>query len=177
MKLSLREMVMAWLTGIVVLFGLTWWWYWQPQMITWKTAGTAITAARQRIQIAEHLLSRQDEWDARLEDVKKALPAYKGNQEVTSDFLKLLERLASKNGLVLLKARPTPEEPAGDLYQMTIHYSWEGDLDALVRFLYGLQAEQANLHVRQLNVSPSSKNPQELSGKLSIDFAYTRENR
>lgn len=174
--MSLREIMLAWITAVIVLFGLTWWWYWQPHIEEWKTIQAEEIDYRQRLAVAEHLLSKQEEWDTRLEDVKKNLPSFRADQEVTADFLKLCERLAGKHGVVLLRARPSPEEPAGDLYQMTINYSWEGDLTSLVHFLYALQNEQANLDVQQISVSPDSREPRKLKGSLAIDFAYTREN-
>ena len=70
------------------------------------------------------------------------------------------------------------ERQAGDLYETAITCYWEGDLGALVNFLYAQQAQGAVSDVRQLSVQPVAGRdvpPGHLKGTFTIDFAYRRQ--
>lgn len=173
MKLNPRETFLAWLTGVVVVLGVTYWLL-QPQWQALKDTDRTADALKARKREADALLERRPEIDKRLNDIRSQLPSHPPGKDVTAEFLRILERLAQQNGLVLLRREAEPERHTGDIHEVSINCNWEGTLDALVRFLYALQSQGAMLDVRQLTVSPIPGVGQRLKGTFTVDFAYTR---
>ena len=85
---------------------------------------------------------------------------------------------AGQHNLTLTRRNPGAERQAGDLYETAISCDWEGDLEALVNFLYAQQAQGAVSDVRQLSVQPVGGRDVpagHLKGNFTIDYAYRRE--
>ena len=174
MKLTAREIVLAWLTLVVVVC-----------VVTYSLAGGAIQDWKQlketqkglvaRKQMAEHLLKQQPDLLGRLDAVTKDLPSHPEGKDVTADLLRTIEQTARANNLVLTSRQPDNEEPSGDLFELAIHCRWQGDLEALTRFLYALQIQGAMLDVSQLTVAPADTAGGQLKGRFTVDMAYTRQ--
>lgn len=174
MKLTSREALLAWLTGVTLVLAGTYW-FAQPRLQELKDLRKATDALSLRKKEAELLLGRRSEVDGQLAAVRRQLPVHPIGKDVTADFLRTLERLASQNGISLLRREAEPERSTGDIREVSINCNWEGTLDALVRFLYALQTQGAMLDVQQLTVSPIPGGHARLKGTFTVDFAYTRE--
>jgi hypothetical protein len=64
------------------------------------------------------------------------------------------------------------------LFETAITCDWEGDLPALVNFLYAQQSQGAVSDVRQLSVQPVGGRDVpagHLKGNFTIDYAYRRD--
>ena len=173
MKISNRETLLGWITTVVVLFGVTYW-VGQSRFAEWKDVGKVRAGLKERRRIAERLLEQKETVNKDLDEFRKQIPQHPAGKDVTSELLKMLERTASDNGLVLLRREPDKEKSVGDLYELSINCSWEAELDPLVRFLYALQVQGAILDIRQLTVTPGSGAPGRLKGNFTVDCAYTR---
>ncbi len=174
MKLTIREMMLAMVTVMVLLFGGTWVWFWMPMYTDWKASHDEMTQNRFRIEKAERTLSRKEDLDQRLNALREKLPKFEMDQEVTAEFLRELERTAQKYGLSLTRTTPSDEEPVGDLYEMSVNCSWQASLEGLVEFLFDLQSRGGNIDVESINASPDSKRRDLLKGSFIIRFAYSR---
>lgn len=172
MKLTPRELALAWLTGATVILGGTYL-VLQPHYEQLKALSRNIAALEQRKTEAELTLSRRGDLENRLQAIRSQLPSHVPGQDVTAEYLRTLERLAQQNGLTLLRREAEPERQTGDIYEVSINCNWEGDLDSLVRFLYALQSQGAMLDVRQLTISPIPGGAR-LKGTFTVDFAFTR---
>ena len=73
-----------------------------------------------------------------------------------AELLMTLEKVAGQHGLVLTRRTADAEKEAGDLFETAITCDWEGELAALVHFLYAQQTENAVSDVRHLSVQPAS---------------------
>ncbi len=173
MKLSPREAALAWITGVVVVLGATFW-FLGPQWQAMQDVRKTLAALRLRKQEAELLLGRRPEINARLETIRGQLPTHPPGKDVTAEFLRLLERVAQQNNVVLLRREAEPERHTGDIHEVSINCNWEGTLESLARFLYALQTQGAMLDVRQLTASPIPGAGLRLKGTFTVDFAYTR---
>jgi Tfp pilus assembly protein PilO len=129
------------------------------------------------VERSEKLLAGRERWDERLGALREKLPRFAPDTEATAELLRQLEHMARKHGLTLLKAMPEEEEQGGELFSIAIHYTWEGELEALVRFLYSLQTDVRNMDIRRLNISPLSREEQLLKGGFTVDAAFTREKK
>ena len=173
MKISTREMGLAWLTAMILILAGTYW-FAQPKAKDWKTAIKERDALGWKRKEIDHLLGDQTNINRRLEALRKQLPAHPMGKDVTAELLMTLERTAQQHGLVLLRREPEKEKSVGDLYEVAINCTWEGSLDALVHFLYALHIQGAILDIRQLTVAPAQGGPDRLKGSFTVDCAYTR---
>ena len=174
MKLNRREVVLGTVTAAVLLL----WGSWMAFEPRWEDLREAKRRAREYemiVQRSEKLLAGRERWNERLAAQRENLPGFPQEAEVTAELLRQLERMAREHGLTLLKAMPEEEERGAELYSIAIHYTWEGNLEALVRFLYALQIDVGNMDVRRLNISPMSREEQLLKGGFTVDAAFTRD--
>lgn len=173
MNLSTREIGLAWVTMVAVVLGGTYW-FSQPKLQEWKDAKEAQQTLGWRAKEAEHLLSGREEIDQRLAKLREELPSHPQGKDVTAEILRMIERMAQKHSLTLLRREADKERNVGDLYEVSITCTWEGELDAVVHFLYALQSQGAILDVRQLSMSPIPGGAVRLKGNCTVDYAYTR---
>jgi len=174
MKISQREMVLGMVTLTALLFGLTYW-----------TAGGRIETSRQRAEEKERLqqqitlhkkiLEEKDGWYSRLAELQGDLAVYDEKTAVTAELLKLIKRTADGHALDLIRTQPYREEQVGSLYELGVSCNWEGNLEALTRFLYDLQSQGMRFDVRQLNVAPIAGREGILKGSMIINCAYRRD--
>ncbi|OGV47473.1 MAG: hypothetical protein A2X46_14215 [Lentisphaerae bacterium GWF2_57_35] len=174
MKVSNREIYLGWATLVAVLLAGTYW-LGEAKLKEWDEFSTARQALNVRLQEAEVWANRQGVVDKSLDAIRQQLPRYPVGQDVTAELLKTLERTAQSHNLTLLRREPDKEKSVGDLYEVAINCSWEGELDALVHFLYALQVQGAMLDIRQLTITPGQGGPGRLKGNFTVDCAYSRE--
>lgn len=173
MRFNKRESRLAVIALVAVLVGVTWWWA-EPRYEQWKLNNEEVEMLLQRKAMAQHLLEQTDELNERLATLRQALPQHPHDADVTSRLLRNLQEFADRHHFLLLRREPEGERQIGDLYEQSITCTWEGELAALVHFLYALQAQGAIVDVRQLNVSPVQGDPNRLRGTMMVDYAYSR---
>ena len=76
-------------------------------------------------------------------------------KKAEAELLQALEKTAGQHNLALTRREADAERQAGDLYETAVTCYWEGDLTALVNFLYAQQSQGAVSDVRQLSVQPA----------------------
>ncbi|MFH0954395.1 MAG: type 4a pilus biogenesis protein PilO [Verrucomicrobiota bacterium] len=173
MRFSNRELTLAWLTTVTVVLGGTYW-FGQPMTKEWKDSIRARENLAYRRKEAGRLLDEKEAVNQRLQALRQQLPQYPAGQDVTAELLKTLERTAQEEGVVLLRREPEKEKSVGDLYEVAINCTWEGELEGIVQFLYALQVQGAILDIRQLTMSPLQGGVKRLKGNFTVDCAYTR---
>jgi len=173
-KINRREAVLAWCTLVVVALGGTYWWG-QPAWQEWKGFTRDSDSLRRRQRIAQKLLDEQPQVEARMAELRKRLPSYPANRDMSDEMQRLLQQTARETSLTLNRGNPRGEKNAGVLYELALEYTWEADLEPLVRFLYALQTRDVILDIRKLRASPVPGQPGRLKGSFTVDCAYTRE--
>lgn len=173
MKFSRREMLLGMAALTAVLFGFTYW------LTHSKIAGQnrmmeEKSRLLRQIELHKRILAEKDGWTARLDELKQQLPEYDEKTPVTAELLKLIKRTADEHGLDLVRTQPYREEQRGTLYELGVSCTWEGRLEALIRFLYDLQSQGIRFDVRQLTVTPDGQREGILKGSMIIDCAYRR---
>lgn len=175
MKVSNRELVLGWFTLVVVLLAGTYWFV-APRVSAWKESTQRMEDIAREIQLTRHRIEQRPTWEGRLSELRGQLPSHDMSKEVTAELLKNLEQTAREHGLSLLRREPEAEENRGDgLYEVAIHCTWEGELSALVHFLYAIQMQGVILDIRQLTVTPTQGPGESLKGSFTVDCAYTRQ--
>ena len=173
MKLNQRESRLAVVALVAVLVGLTYW-VGEPRYEEWKQNNEEVELLIRRQAAAQRLLDQTPELNDRLAFLREQLPQHPPEADVTSQLLRNLQTFADEHGFLLLRREPEPERPIGDLYELAITCTWEGELQSLVHFLYALQSQGAIVDVRQLTITPVQGAPNRLRGTLTVDYAYSR---
>lgn len=171
MKVSSREMVLLWVTGVVALGGVTYLLV-DPQLREWKVLDDKMSEAMRQVENQKRLIAQAPKWDAKLAEQKKKLPTHPQGKDVTTDLQILIERLARANGLNLISREAEKETLRGNMYEVAVNCKWEGKLEALTRFLFDLQKEDVILDVSQLTISPNEKKV--LRGGFTVYCSYSR---
>ena len=173
MKVTAREMMLGWMAGFVILLALSLW-FCAPKIKVWKELSNNREAVTGRIAVAEHLVAQREQWNKRLQDVAQKLTKYPPDQDVTADYLKILENIVSENGVTLSQRRPQKEKKHDDLFKLAIDCTWEADLGSLVHFLYALEQQKVTMDIDDLNVSLVAGGKNKLKGNFALICLYTR---
>ncbi len=89
--------------------------------------------------------------------------------------MKIIKSISRNHGLDITRSQPYGEKPTGDLFELGINCTWQGNLDSMVGFLADLQKQGVRYDVRTLNVKPLGRNTGKLTGNMVIHCAYTRK--
>ncbi|MGD9874541.1 MAG: hypothetical protein AB7T27_09765 [Kiritimatiellia bacterium] len=175
MKISIRELMLAWLTMVVVVLALSWY----AGMKKWDALQKAREQSSDIRTVMEHdqkLLDGRDELMRKMQELRSQLPSHPEKLDVTSELLRNLEQTANKSGLVL-KTRSAGAETVSSnkLCEISIKCDWEGSLETLVPFLFDIQEQGVRYDIRELRVVPSKGEKEKLNGNFILDCAYSRQ--
>lgn len=173
MKFSRREMVLGMTALTAVLFGLTYWLA-GSKIDEQRRLGEEKARLLRQMELHKRIVEERDGWISRLIELQDQLPVYDEKTAVTAELLKMIKRTADDHGLDLIRTQPYREEQLGALYELGVSCNWEGELEALVRFLYELQSQGIRFDVRQLNATPDARREGLLKGSMIIECAYRR---
>ncbi len=173
MKITSREAVLSWVVGMLLLGSISYW-VAAPKLKVWKETRESRQRLTERIALLERLVQQQGTWSQRLDVLKTKLVRYAADQDVTADYLKILERVAQDSLLNLEQRRPQSEKRHGDLYRLAIDCTWEGKLESLVRFLYALDQEEVAMDVEELTVSLVPSGQGRMKGTFTLMCIYGR---
>ena len=173
MKVTSREMLLGWMTGLVILVALSVW-ICSPKINAWKELNKQCGTVKKRIVMAEQLVAQRQQGNMRLDDVAQKLTKYPADEDVTANYLKILENVVKENGVTLSQRRPRKEKKQKDIYQMAVVCTWEADLDSLVHFLYALEKQKVTMDIDDLSVSLVAGGKGRLKGNFALICLYTR---
>jgi len=174
MSFSNREVLLSWAVGMLILVGLSYWFI-APKVRIWKEIKESRKQVVERIALSERLLQAQNQWTRRLDALKTKLTKYAADKDATADYLKIMERVAKDSNLNLVQRRPQKEKRHGDLYELAIDCTWEGNLEGLVRFLYALERENVTMDVEDLTVSLVPGGKSQMKGNFALICVYSRD--
>ena len=175
MKMPPRERNLLFATLAVALAAGTWM-FLGPQRAEWKDYQDRRDDLEDRLAKAERMLGQRGEVEERLAEFRKGVPVFAEGKRAESELLPELDRMASRNGVALMRRTASDKErEAGDLYETTLSCEWEGALDALVHFLYDQQSQGVVSDIRQLRVqTQAGAKLGILKGSFEMDCAYRR---
>ena len=171
MKISPREMILAWITGVVALVGLTFFLA-DPKIKEWKVVSDKKADLQREVEKHKSLIAQAPKWDAKLRDLKKRLPTHPPGKDVTTDLQILIERLAKANNVNLVSRDAEKETQKGTMFEVAVNCKWEAKLESLTHFLFDLQKEDVILDISQLTISPNEKRV--LWGGFIVYCSYSR---
>jgi hypothetical protein len=145
----------------------------RPQFERWKELRAQQAEMRHLTETDRRLVGERGKSEKRFEELSRNLPAFAPDKKMDVHWLSVMDDLAAKHNVQISKRQAGEEKKIGDVYELSIEcLAWEASLDALIHFLFDLQASGAMLDVRQLLIKP--KSPGLLGGRFSLSCAYTR---
>lgn len=166
-------MLLGWLVGVVILLALSVW-LCSPKIKVWKEMSEQGGVIKKRIAMAEDLVAKRDKCNKSLQDVAQKLTKYPPEQDVTADYLKILDSVVKENGVTLSQLKPQKEKKHSELYEFGIDCNWEADLGSLVHFLHALEQQKVTMDIDDLMVSLVAGGKGRLKGNFVLVCLYTR---
>jgi hypothetical protein len=174
MKISEREMILLVLSIATILFGGTWY-YVDSKVPEYKNKQIEIERIEAQIRLDHRRISMQENWIDTLKSLQKDLKIYDINQKsVSPQLMQIIKNISTKHGIRIIRNQPYAEKPTGDLFEMGINCTWQGDLPSIVGFLTELQQKGVQYDIRTLNISPEGKKSGQLKGNMVIHCAYIK---
>jgi len=172
MKMTSRELVLALATVFVALFVGSFILL-KPKIQQWQQLREDQKSVLNDIEFSKGLVDGRARWEGRYDKLREMIPQYPATQKMDIHWLSIMDRLADKHGVKISRRQAKAEKKYGLVYELPLEVKdWEGTLDAIVHFLYDLQAEGAMMDVRQLMIKPKGRG--DLRGRFTLYCAYTR---
>lgn len=173
MRMSNREMILGMATLAAILFGFTYWMA-GSKIAEQREMSKEKVRLRRQIQLHKRILEEQSTWIDRLDELQAQLPVYGRKVSVNVELPPRISEVAREHGLEILQIRPTGEKQIGSLYELSVQCDFQGDLEALVHFLYDLHSQGLRFDIQQIGVKPVAKQEGQLKGSMIINCAYRR---
>ena len=173
---KLKEKAMMAVVAVVVLYAVAVGvWFFSAES-AWKRAAKAYSRECDRYEQEEKLISEKRKWNELYDREKAAMPTFEAGKATDTVWLRKVEDLARTNLVLITSIDSGKEVEAGDVLELPIEVkSWEGSLEALVKFMHALEnTPEGMFDVKEISLRPSQKKGY-LRGSLSITCAYMRE--
>ena len=175
MNMSGREKAIAAITIVSLLYGVLGLLA-KGRLDAWHVKREQYRQASTLLRQERNLIEQRAEWQKKYAAVRNLMPVFPADKPVDTYWLGVMDNAASSNNLNILKRQVGGETLVGDVYEMTIDCKeWDGTLDALTHFLYGLESAGVMLDMRQMFIRPSPTDRSRLKGSFVLYCAYMRE--
>lgn len=141
----------------------------------WKKAANAYEEAKRTYARETRLIGEKRQWTEAYETEKASMPTFAADKTTDTTWLSKMDELALKHRIQISQRQGGKEVAEGDVLELPIEVrSWEGSLEALVKFMHELEnTNEGMFDVRALNFKPSKKGY--LRGSFTLTCAYMRE--
>jgi len=175
MNISDREKATAAITLVVLLYGVLGLLA-KGRVEAWQIKRDEYRQTCKVLEQERKLILHRPEWEKRYNAVRDLMPVCPVDKPMDIYWQGEMGKIASNNKLSIIREEPGAEELEGDVYELPIKCnSWEGSLDALVHFLYDLQAKGVMMDVRDMWVQQNPNDRSRLKGSFVLYCAYMRE--
>ena len=173
---TLREKAILAMLGIAVLYAFAVILWFVSAESSWKKAAKAYDKAKKTYQSEVKLIGEKRKWTEAYENEKATMPTFEAGKATDTTWRRKLDEIAAKHMIVSSSAQTGKEAEAGDVLELPIEVkTWEGCLEALVKFMHELEnTNDGMFDITQLSFKPSSKKGY-LRGSFTLNCAYMRE--
>lgn len=173
---KLKEKAMMAVVAVVALYAVAVGVWFLSAESAWKRAAKVYGKECDRFEQEEKLISEKRKWNDLYDREKAAMPTFEAGKATDTVWLRKVEDLARTNLVLITSIDSGKEVEAGDVLELPIEVkSWEGSLQALVKFMHALEnSTDGMFDVKEISLRPSQKKGY-LKGSLSITCAYMRE--
>lgn len=175
MTMSGREKAIAAITLMVVLYGVLGLLA-KGRLDAWQVKRGEYRQACLLLDQQRKMIAQRPLWQKQYAGVQELMPVFPSDKPVDTHWLGVMDNAATSNQLNILKRQVGAEQLVGDVYEMAIDCKeWEGSLEALVHFLYGLESAGVMLDMREMYIRPNPADHSRLKGSFKLFCAYMRE--
>ncbi len=173
---TLREKAILAILGVIALYAFAVILWFVSAESFWKKAAKAYDKAKRTYEAEVKLIGEKRKWVDAYENEKATMPTFESGKATDTTWRRKLDEIAARHNIVIASAQTGAEVEAGDVLELPIEVrSWEGSLEALVRFMHELEnTNDGMFDITQLNFKPSSKRGY-LRGSFTLNCAYMRE--
>lgn len=173
---TLREKAILAILGVIALYAFAGILWFVSAESSWKKAAKAYDKAKRAYEAEVKLIGEKRKWVDAYENEKATMPTFESGKATDTTWRRKLDEIAARHNIVVASAQTGAEVEAGDVLELPIEVrSWEGSLEALVRFMHELEnTNDGMFDITQLNFKPSSKRGY-LRGSFTLNCAYMRE--
>ncbi|MEI6218362.1 MAG: hypothetical protein WCP86_05645 [bacterium] len=167
-----REIVLAWITGIMALFCLTAV-VCKPWFDSWRAIRDRAELAQSQIRRESTISSEQKETEKRLQELQKKVSSLPAGEMPNVYLPRLINNLARQNRVPLKDTRIGDEWLLGKLKILPIKYAWgESDTSGIKDLLVAFHESAVIIDVVELTIRSSGQD--RLSGSLMVNCVYTK---
>lgn len=170
MKLSLRELALAWITGLIVIMALTYA-FLEPVIRELSRLRKDAEEARAQIVAEQGTIQLGPQWKSRLDKILLSVPRHAKGVDVTASLLKEIEAQTESCGFAIVQRNAGEEEVHPEFSSLDIQYRGNGSLESVVRFLFELKSTSAMLEVKLLKID---KDKRDYNVRVTINCLYGR---
>ena len=176
MRGELRQKALMATAGVIVLYAIAAGVWFFSAEAAWKKAAKGYDKAKDTYQREVRLIGEKNKWAKAYESEKAQMPTFEAGKATDTTWRRKLDEIAAKHNIIISSAQTGKEVEAGDVLELPIEVkSWEGCLEALVKFMHELEnTNDGMFDITQLNFKPSSKKGY-LRGSFTLNCAYMRE--
>ena len=177
MNSALKDKAMMAILAMMVLYALaaaSWFFYAES---AWKKSSKVYESAKRKYLEERKLIAERGKWATAYEEEKSHMPIFENGKVTDTTWLKKMDDMALAHRILISHRQPGKEVDAGEVLELPLEVkSWEGSLEALVKFMHELEnTDQGMFDIKSLNFKPSSKKGY-LRGSFTLTCAYMREN-
>ena len=176
-EMGLKEKALVAVVGVIVLYAVAVGTWFLVSEKAWRSAARKYDTEAKRFEKEEALIAEKRKWNDAYESEKAAMPTFEIGKATDTTWLRKVEEIAKTNLVLITKIDAGKEVEADDVLELPIEVgSWEGSLEALVRFMHALENSQEGMFdVKSISLQPNKSKPGYLKGSLSLTCAYMRE--
>ena len=159
-----------------LLAGALWYMALTDKASSWNKAQRQYRQARDKRIAETKLIAERTKWNNAYETEREKMPSFpEDEQGVDTHWMNKMDTLAEENHIAIAQRQAGKEEQVGDVYELPVDVkNWEGALEYLVKFMYGLErAEGAMFDIRSIYMKPSQHRGF-LRGTFTLSCAYMR---
>lgn len=112
--------------------------------------------ARRELQERRELVSRRQEWADAYAERADMMPVFPAGRRVETLWMEKLGTLASSNNVTLVKCQVGSEKEVDGVFELSIDFDCDGQLEAFIPFLHAVYSEGAMLDIRKLTLRPQN---------------------
>ena len=174
---SLKEKALMAVLGVIVLYAVAIATWFLSADKAWQQAKRSYERELESYLKEEKLIGEKNKWTDAYEREKAAMPTFAAGKATDTTWLGKMDELAARHRVQISQRQGGKELEAGDVLELPIEVkSWEGSLEALVKFMHELEnTDEGMFDMRELNFKPSPKKGY-LKGSFTLTCAYMREN-
>ena len=175
-NMSIKEKTIAAIVAVVLAYALAVGLWFMRQEGEWRSSSKTYERAVKRYREEAQLIAEKNKWADAYEEEKARMPLFEADKHTDTTWFRRMDSLADKFHIAIGQKQGGKEITAGEVLEFPIEVkSWEGSLEALVRFIHELEnTDEGMFDIRSISFKPSSKKGY-LKGAFTLTCAYMRE--